>query len=148
MGFEWLPAKNYKRHYICLKCQKGFKRASKEDIKNPVDDDFSNLMSDYYEATSQIDIVKYINAAYEKIKVSCPQCKNAMKQVHYDFEVPALRDNKSWKNLRATLLTTIDYETYIHWHRIQLQETPPNTSTYQLLTQNLEKLSKLTHSKK
>jgi hypothetical protein len=143
MGFEWLPAKNYKRHYICLKCQKGFKRASKEDMKHPVNDDFSNLMNDYYAATSQTAIVTYINAAYEKIKVSCPQCKNEMKQVHYDFEVPSLRDTKSWKHLRATLQTTIDYETYIHWHRIQLQETPPNTSEYKLLTLNLEKLKNI-----
>jgi hypothetical protein len=103
MSFEWLPAKNYKRHYICLKYQKGFKRASKEDMKNPVNDDFSNLMNDYYETTSQIAIIKYINATHEKIKIRCPQCKNAMKQVHYNFEVPSLRDDKSWKQLRAIL---------------------------------------------
>ncbi len=142
MGFDWLPAKNYKRHYICLNCQKGLKRASKEDMKHPVDDDFSNLMNDYYATTSQTDIVKYINAAYEKIKVSCPQCKNAMKQVHYDFEVPSQRDTKSWKHLREIVQTTIDYETYIHWHRIQLQRTASNTEKYTLLIQNLEKLKK------
>jgi hypothetical protein len=142
MGFDWLPAKNYKRHYICLKCQKGFKRASKEDMKNTVNDDFSNLMNDYYETTPQTDIVKYINATHQKIKVSCPQCKNEMLQVHYNFEVPSLRDTKSWKKLQATLQTTIDYETYMQWHRIKLLETTSNTSEYKLLKQNLEKLEK------
>ncbi|QHI38577.1 hypothetical protein IMCC3317_39710 [Kordia antarctica] len=148
MGFEWLPTKNYKRHYICLKCQKGFKRASKEDMKNPVNDDFSNLINEYYETASKTDIVKYINARHQKIKVSCPQCKNAMLQVHYDFEVPSQRDTKSWKHLRETLQTTIDYETYMQWHRIKLQETPPNTPEYKLLKLNLEKLINHVTSKK
>lgn len=146
MGFDWLPAKNYKRHYICLHCQKGFKRASTKDMKNPVHDDFSNLMNVYYEATPQTDIVKYINTAYEKIKVTCPECKNAMKQVHYNFEVPSQRDTKSWKHLRETVQTQIDYETYIHWHCMQLQKMSPNTPIYTLLKQNVETLEK--HSSK
>jgi len=142
MGFEWLPAKNYKRHYICLKCQKGFKRASKKDMKNPLNHDLSNLMEDYYDANSHIYILKYIKLAHQYIKVSCPECSNEMKQVHYDFEVPSQRDMKSWKELQATLQTTINYKTYIQWHLIKLQETTPNTTEYKLLKQNLEKLKK------
>ena len=100
MGFEWLTPKNYKRHYICLECQKGFKRSSKEDMKNPVSEDFSNLMNEYYHSATHQDIVKYINAKYKTLEVVCPNCQNKMLQVHYVFEVPSKRDDKSWKLLR------------------------------------------------
>ena len=40
MGFDWIEPKNYKRNHICLKCQKGFKRSSEEDMKYSKSADF------------------------------------------------------------------------------------------------------------
>lgn len=142
MGFDWIAAKNYKRHYICLKCQKGFKRSSKEDMKHPKSTDFSNLMNEYYESDTQQDILKYIEGRFEALKVVCPNCKNSMLQVHYNFEVPPQRDNKSWKNLQKTMSSkvVIPYDTYIEWHRLALKKVATNTDKYKLLQQNLAKL--------
>lgn len=144
MGFDWLPAKNYKRHYICLECKKGFKRPSKKDMKNPVDSDLSNLMEDYYSSENTQDIVQYITEAYQKLNVVCPNCSNPMLQVHYNFEVSPQRDYKAWKKLRENLSskTTISYKYYVHWHKLQLQEVNKNSEKYNLLKQNLEKLKK------
>ena len=145
MGFEWLSPKNYKRHFICLKCQKGFKRPSERDMKHSESKDFSNLMNDYYSYETQQDIVKYIMAAHQKLKVVCPNCQNQMLQVHYDFEVPPLRDSKSWKSLQKTMLpkTIIDYETYIHWHRLELKKVAAGSVEFKMREQNLVKLEKM-----
>ncbi len=145
MGFEWIPLKNYKRHYICLKCQKGFKRASEEDRKHSKSKDLSNLMNEYYASGSQQDIVKFINASYQKMKVVCPNCRNFMLQVHYDFEVPSQRDNKSWKRLNRTMSskTILNYEIYIQWHRLEIQKVVANSVEFKNLKQNLVKLEKM-----
>ena len=144
MGFDWLAPKNYKRHYICLDCQKGFKRPSKKDMKHDISEDFSNLMNEYYESEIQQDIVQYIINAYQKIKVTCPNCQSEMIQVHYNFEVPPLRDNKSWKKLRETLSgkMKINYATYMEWHRLELKKVEKNSTKYKILQQNIEKLKK------
>lgn len=74
MGFEWLADDPYyKRHFICLPCKKGFKRASTLEIKNA-----QNLQNE---------------------RVNCPQCRKKMIQVPYTFEVPPKRDQKAWKQL-------------------------------------------------
>ena len=145
MGFEWLPSKNYKRHYICLKCQKGFKRPSKKDMKNPTSEDFSDLMKDYYLYSRQQDIVKYIKAKYQEITVVCPNCQNKMLQVHYDFEVPRQRDDKSWKILpkRLSSKTILKYDTYIIWHHLALKNVVANSAEWKTLQQNLVKLERL-----
>lgn len=145
MGFEWIPLKNYKRHYICLKCQKGFKRPSEEDMKQPKSTDLSNLMNEYYTSHTQQDIVKYINVAHEKIKVVCPNCQNQMMQVHYDFEVPPQRDHKSWKNLQETMPSknAIKYDTYIQWHHLELQKVVAKSIEFKVLKQNLAKLERM-----
>ena len=106
--------------------------------------DLSDLMSDYYASDSQQDIVKYINTAYQKLKVICPNCQNSMLQVHYDFEVPAQRDNKSWKLIQKRMFpkTVLDYRTYIQWHRLELQKAEKNTTRFKVLKQNLGKLIK------
>ena len=144
MGFDWLAPKNYKRHYICLSCQKGFKRASEEDMKHPKSTDFSSLMDEYYESDTKQDIVKYINGKYQEIKVVCPNCRNSMIQVHYNFEVPPQRDNKSWKNLQKKMSSkmVIPYNIYIEWHRLELEKVTVNSEKYNLLKQNLAKLKK------
>ncbi|MEL7146815.1 MAG: hypothetical protein AAFO69_10635 [Bacteroidota bacterium] len=73
MGFEWIPPDQYyKKHFICLKCQKGFKRASDLEIK---------------------DLLKAKEA-------TCPQCGTPMTQVDYNFEVPSTNKDKQWKKLR------------------------------------------------
>lgn len=142
MGFEWVPLKNYKRHFICLKCQKGFKRSSEKDMKHPVSTDLSNLMNEYYTSASKQDIVKYIEAAYQKLKIVCPNCRNQMVQVHYDFEVPSQRDNRSWKSLRETMSskTAINYPSYIQWHHSALGKAAVGSDEFKLLKHNLEKL--------
>lgn len=73
MGFEWIESKPYKRHYICLKCQKGFKRSSEKDL-------VSSESKKNYQPT-------------------CPQCQLKMIQVPYTFEVPKKKDKKAWKKL-------------------------------------------------
>ena len=145
MGFEWIPIKNYKRHYICLDCQKGFKRPSEKDMKNSESTDFSNLMNEYYATEAKQDIVKYIQKTYEKIKVVCPNCQNNMLQVPYTFEVPKQQDKKSWKTIQETWSskTIINYNSYIHWHQLELQKITPNSTTHKLLTQNIEKLKSI-----
>ena len=107
MGFEWLPKKNYKQHYICLECKKGFKKPSFKDIKNVKSSDFSNLMKDYYALKNRNDILIWVKEAYNNLKVICPNCKNNMIKVHYDFEVPSMKDNKSWKRLQKTLASKL-----------------------------------------
>jgi DNA-directed RNA polymerase subunit RPC12/RpoP len=145
MGFEWIASKNYKRHYICLKCQKGFKRPSQEDMKHSDATDLSDLMTKYYASDTLQDIVKYICVAHQKLKVACPNCQFQLLQVHYDFEVPRQRDTKSWKNLQKTMSTKIliNYETYIHWHRLELQKVVANSVKFKLLTQNVAKLESI-----
>lgn len=145
MGFDWIAPKNYKRHYICLKCQKGFKRPSKEDMKHPKSTDFSNLMNEYYDSDRKQDIIKYIEIRFQKLKVICPNCQNNMLQVHYNFETPSQRDNKSWKSLQKTLSskTVIPYDTYIEWHRLELQKVVVNSAEHSLLKQNLAKLKNI-----
>ena len=145
MGFEWVPLKNYKRHYICLKCQKGFKRPSEEDMKHSKSTDFSDLMDEYYASGTQQDIVKYINVSHQKMKVVCPNCQYLMLQVHYDFEVPPQRDKKSWKTLQKTMKskTTLKYDTYIQWHHLALQKVVANSVKFKILKQNLTKLERV-----
>ncbi|NOQ73899.1 MAG: hypothetical protein GQ574_17965 [Crocinitomix sp.] len=145
MGFEWVTLKNYKRHYVCLTCQKGFKRPSEEDMKHPKSKDLSDLMNEYYTSGTQQDIVKYIKASYQKLKVVCPNCKNLMLQVHYDFEVPPQRDKKSWKSLQKTMYpkTDLKYDTYIQWHHLELKKVVANSIKFKTLTQNLAKLEKM-----
>lgn len=142
MGFEWIASKNYKRHFICLKCQKGFKRPSEEDMKHSESANFSSLMNDYYTSGVHQDIVKYIKAAHEKVTVICPNCQNKMLQVQYDFEVPPQRDTKSWKSIRKSMQskTVIDYDTYVHWHLLELGKVVAASSEFEKLNQNLEKL--------
>ncbi len=142
MGFEWLQKKNYKRHYICLRCQKGFKRPSIKEMKHAENQDFSNLMNEYYQESIEQDIVKYINDRYQALRVICPHCQNQMLQVAYDFEVPSMRDNKSWEQLRKVMhpKTIIDYNTYIIWHQLELQKAKRKTARFKLLKVNLEKL--------
>lgn len=144
MGFEWLPLKNYKRHYICLNCQKGFKRASEEDMKEPQSIDLSNLMEDYYKGNTRQDIVNYIQAAYQKLEVICPNCQGLMLQVHYDFEVPPRRDRKSWKKIKERLSskTILQYDAYIYWHRRAIQEAVGDAVQLKILAQNLASLEK------
>lgn len=148
MGFEWLSSKNYKRHYICIKCQKGFKRPSEQDMKYAQATDFSNLMSEYYASDTPQDIVKYIHTAYQRLKVVCPNCQSQLLQVHYDFEVPPQRDTKSWKNLQKIMYpkTVLNYDTYIQWHRLELQKTVVNSVKFKLLKQNLVKLERVERS--
>jgi len=145
MGFEWLPAKNYKRHYICLKCKKGFKRPSEADMKHSVSTDFSDLMNEYYANDIQQDIIKYIDAAYRTLKVVCPNCQNSMLQVDYNFKVPPQRDKKSWKILQERFFSSpvIHYKVYVEWHRIALQKVVSNSIEYKKLKQNLEKLERI-----
>ncbi|WP_156112408.1 hypothetical protein [Lacinutrix jangbogonensis] len=104
--------------------------------------DFSGLMEEYYASGTQQDIIKYINKAFQEIRVVCPNCKNQMLQVHYDFEVPAQHDLKSWKNLQENMSskTVIQYGTYIHWHQLELQKVAENSITFKELQLNLEKL--------
>lgn len=145
MGFDWIVLKNYKRHYICLKCQKGFKRPSEKDMKHPKSTNFSTLMSQYYTSDMQQDIVKYIDAAHQKMKVICPNCENLMLQVHYNFEVPPQRDSKSWKKLQKTMTSEIiiNYNTYIGWHHLELDKVAVDSIKYKLLKQNIVKLEKV-----
>lgn len=144
MGFDWVPQKKYKRHYICLKCRKGFKRPSEKEMKDSSSKDFSNLMEEFYMSYNQQDIVKYIKNKYQEIKVTCPNCQNGMLQVHYNFEVPAQRDSKSWQKIQKTLSpkTVINYKTYIQWHLLALQKTVAKSPEHKLLKQNLLKLEK------
>ncbi|MGJ8743243.1 hypothetical protein [Polaribacter sp.] len=142
MGFEWLSKKNYKRHYICLKCQKGFKRASDEDMKFSKNTDLSNLMQDYYISEEKKDIVKYVNAAFKKLNITCPNCKNKMLQVHYDFEIPSQHDHSSWKGIKKTMShkLKINYDVFIQWHLLELNKVAANSSKFKILKQNLQKL--------
>lgn len=145
MGFEWVPQKNYKRHFICLNCQKGFKQASEKDRKHSKSIDISDLMNEYYASETETNILNYIYTAHQKTKVVCPNCQCMMVQVHYDFEIPAQTDNKSWKTLQKEMSTktTIKYETYIHWHQLELKKEDKNTLKFKLLKQNLDTLEKI-----
>jgi len=145
MGFEWLSIKNYKKHYICLKCQKGFKRASKQDMKHPKPEDLSKIMEEYYSSDNQQGIVQYIDSRYQELKVICPHCQNKMLQMHYDFEVPRQRDTKSWQALRERLSsqTLINYDRFIQWHRLALQKAKRNSERQKMLKQNLAKLERI-----
>jgi len=145
MGFEWLPGKNYKRHFICLECQKGFKRASEKDLKNKKSIDLFGLMDKYYSSDSTIDIIKFIEKEHGKLKVTCPNCRNEMIQVHYDFEIPSHRDNKSWKTLKKRYLNTgeINYNIYIQWHITKLKEVSSKSEASVALSENLNKLQRI-----
>ncbi|MEZ5009538.1 MAG: hypothetical protein R2753_15440 [Chitinophagales bacterium] len=145
MGFDWVAKKNYKRHYICLNCQKGFKRAAEDDMKDAVDTNLSNLMNEYYASKAQQDIVNYIDEAYQKAKVVCPNCQSKMLQVDYNFEVPAQRDHKSWKKLQETLSPkmTPNYAIYIQWHRLEIQKADANSVESKILKENQAKLERM-----
>ena len=149
MGFDWLAPKNYKRHFICLGCQKGFKRPSEKDMKHAPSSDLSNLMDDYYASDSGQDIVKFIETAYQKLEVVCPHCGNQMLQVHYNFEVPPQRDQASWKKLRHSMQpkTEIKYDGYIQWHRLAIQREEARSARIKVLTQNLAQLEKMTQNR-
>ncbi|MFK7797458.1 MAG: hypothetical protein AB8E82_08385 [Aureispira sp.] len=124
MGFEWLPAKNYKKHYICLHCQKGFKRASDEDRKHKrAKENIHSLMETYYASNQRLNIVQYIDAVHIQQQEFCPQCQEAMIQVSYVFEVPRQRNQRAWNALKERLGTKqmLDYQRYIHWHEMQLK---------------------------
>ena len=145
MGFDKIPVKNYKRHFICFQCQKGFKRPSENDLVHSGATDLSEIMNAYYDSDSKVDIVKYIEDAYQKIKAVCPNCKAAMVQVDYNFEVPPLRDNKAWKLLQQQMSSTIDisYDVYLHWHKLALEEPQLKPNKRQMLECNVTKLEKV-----
>lgn len=144
MGFEWLPAKNYKRHYICLDCQKGYKRPSKEDMKEEEKGTVPhNLMELYYASDRKEDILQYIHATYQNHKVPCPQCQQPMLEVSYVFKVPKQRDNKTWKELKTYFGNKAkpNYERYIKWHQWQLdRKEKAYQSLLPLIQQNLRLL--------
>lgn len=144
MGFEWLPVKNYKRHYICLDCQKGYKRPSKEDMREEEREAVPyNLMELYYNSDRKKDIVQYIQAVHQEHKVPCPQCQKTMLQVSYVFKVPRQMDNKAWRDLRTYFGEKVEpnYERYIKWHQLHLDK---KEKAYQhllpLIQQNLRLL--------
>lgn len=148
MGFEWLPVKNYKRHYICLDCQKGYKRPSKKDMKEEERGAIPyNLMELYYNSDKKQDIVQYIREVYQEHKVTCPQCQKPMLQVSYVFKVPKQRDNKAWKDLKTYFgdKARPNYGRYIKWHQLHLDK---KVKEYQpllpLIQQNLRLLEQLT----
>ena len=142
MGFDWLSPKNYKRHYICLECQKGFKRPSEKDMKHSEQFDLSNLMNEYYVSEGEQDILKYISASHKKLNVVCPNCQGQMLQVHYNFEVPPQRDKNSWKSLQKEMSskTSIKYDVYINWHLQELTNADKHSPIFKRLKQNLSKL--------
>ncbi len=150
MGFDWIAPKNYKRHYICLNCQKGFKRPSKEDMKHPKSLDFVNLMDKYYELDIQQNILEYINEAHQKINVICPNCQGLMQQVHYNFEVPSHRNSKAWKILQKTMAfdNTINYNIYIKWHITVLKEGVKDPDKLESIKRNLETLNNVSKDNK
>lgn len=145
MGFEWIPRKNYKRHYICLACQKGFKRPSEKDLKFSESIDLSDLMPDYYASHSEEDLVQYITDAHHKLKPTCPNCEALLLEVDYTFEVPPLRDAAAWKMLRKRLSTKsiLDVTVYTQWHRIEMEKVAANSAEYKQLQANLQKLEGL-----
>lgn len=142
MGFDWLPAKNYKRHFICLNCQKGFKKTSEKDLKNSEFFDVYSLMNQYYSSEKEQDIVQFIEVAYQKLKVVCPNCKNKMLQVHYNFEVPSKNDSKSWKTLKKEMQhkMTINFDVYLQWHQSELKKQTTSSDKIKALKENLAKL--------
>lgn len=142
MGFDWINPKNYKTHYICLDCQKGFKRSNSKELKHQPNTDFSSLMEDFYEQASEQDIIAYIQKAYDTLKVKCPNCSNQMVEMHYNFEVPPQRDNKAWKEIRLRYANKllIPFENYIHWHELRIRATDNCPERQKLLAKNLKKL--------
>lgn len=142
MGFDWVAPKNYKRHYICLDCQKGFKRPSKKDMKHEESADLSDLMERYYALETRQDIIEYIDLAYQNIKAVCPNCGNHMLQVHYNFEVPPHRDDRAWKKLRSTMSdkTKVSYNVPIQWHYLALKKEVEHAVETTELKENLAKL--------
>ncbi|MBW5466874.1 hypothetical protein GPJ61_03155 [Brevibacillus formosus] len=62
----------YKQIYACFPCRKVFKQTSK------------------YEMTEE---------EWNKIKHSCPQCGEGMKDMGYDFKAPKQTDVKQWKKV-------------------------------------------------
>lgn len=144
MSFDWIASKNYKRHYICLDCQKGFKRPSKKDMKHPKNTDLSDLMEKFYSSEEEQDIIAYIKTAHQQLKVVCPNCRNQMIQVHYNFEVPSQRDNKSWNKIKKDMVskTMIDYTTYISWHKLELKTITKDSAKFENIQLNLSKLVK------
>ncbi len=142
MGFDWIPSKNYKRHYICLNCKKGFKKPAITDVKHAKYTDYSSLMDTYYRASLDRDIIRYIQDAIIKAKVVCPNCGGNMLQVDYNFKVPAQRDIKYWNKLEKSLTAKgkITLNTFIQWHILELQKVAVNTTKQIVLKANLEKL--------
>ncbi len=148
MGFSWIPFKNYKRHYICLQCRKGFKRPSKKDMKNPENDNLSNLMDKYYASESKEDIILYVNKAHQKLKATCPNCQHQMIQVHYDFEVPPQRKDKTWAEIKERFSSKlkIEYAIYIQWHILELKKVESGSKESEMLRINLKKLDVMSNS--
>ena len=62
----------YKQIYACFPCRKVFKQTSK------------------YELTEE---------GWNKIKHSCPQCGEGMKEMGHDFKAPKQTDVKQWKKV-------------------------------------------------
>ncbi|MEL6675777.1 MAG: hypothetical protein AAFR61_26455 [Bacteroidota bacterium] len=113
-------------------------------MKHEASVDLSHLMEEYYQSSSEQDIVAYIEEQFEVLKVVCPHCQSQMIQVHYDFEVPARRDTKAWEKLSVALQskTEIDYTTYIIWHKQKIRREGRKSPQFTLLQQNLEELEK------
>ena len=139
MGFDWIAPKNYKRHFICLPCQKGFKRSSEKDMINDTSIDIPTLLEKYYQTEEKMDILRFIMNALDKAKVACPNCRGEMVLVHYNFEVPPFRDKKAWQTLRDqySTKTHAPLTPYIHWHRQALQEANLSTDKHNKIKQNL-----------
>ncbi len=74
---------NYKSHYACFKCRKGFKRKHLTDITR--------------------------NKLIESKPFNCPQCNELMANVGLDCEVPKKKEIKKWKVLENLFEMGITY---------------------------------------
>lgn len=146
MGFEWLTHKKYKRHYICLHCQKGFKRPPLSDMKEEEFFELSVSMEDFYASNSSTDLLEYITHASVKTKPVCPQCKGGLRPVPYIFEVPSKNKKKNWKDLEARFNhkdSSELYEAFYYWHLNALTKTDTHSALGKKLRANKERIEKL-----
>ncbi|SEB99976.1 hypothetical protein SAMN04489761_2213 [Tenacibaculum sp. MAR_2009_124] len=91
----------YKSHFVCFKCQKGFKR---------------RLLVDFSGEKDQKETVSH-----------CPNCRSIMTNVGKDCEIPRKTDVKKWKFLKDLIELGISYHScgcsgpgYIPRNRMEL----------------------------
>lgn len=94
----------YKNHFVCFECRKGFKKIALLDYlqKKGLDLAYKELrvatsgkLKAQYEKKHDITYKQLLDLYYENVS-GCPECGTTMWPMGYDFRVPKRSDKNQW----------------------------------------------------